>query len=91
MIYIDKVSFKRIEAVQWTGENIYEISYFVRTPATCLSKCSNGSVRIHTRRGVLTVPKDGYITEEKVNGICRHEVYSQNKFEQAYEQKERKL
>ena len=88
MIYIDKVSFKRIEAVQWTGENIYEISYFVRTPVTCLGKCSDGSVRIYARRGVLTVPKNGYIMEEKVNEICRYKVYSQDKFEQTYERGE---
>lgn len=90
MIYIDKVSFKEIDAVQWTGENIYEISNFVGMPVTCLSRFADGGVRVHTRCGVLTVPKNGYIAKSRINRISPYKVYPQDKFEQAYE-KERKL
>ena len=57
MIYHDRNTKKRIDAIQWNGMNIYEVSSFVETNVTCLERFNDTWLKVNASFGNLIIPE----------------------------------
>lgn len=86
MIYHDRNTKKRIDAVQWNGMNIYEISAFVGTNVTCLERFNGTWLKVNASFGSLIIPEDGYVIKRMESGRCEFDVVGKKYFDTTYEE-----
>lgn len=85
MIYHDRNTKKRIDAIQWNGMNIYEVSSFVETNVTCLERFNDTWLKVNASFGNLIIPEGGYVIKHMESGKCEFDVAGKKYFEITYE------
>lgn len=86
MMYRDKMTLKMVEAVQWNGKNIYEISRFVCVSVTNLTPALKNGVQILMKNRILIIPKNWYVVRYFGEQSAKAEVLSEDEFKKTYEE-----